>query len=150
MIQNSTCCLLVVTWSIPNYYSICWWHRHWTHTHWHYVRLIWIYGYRMILRHRRYNNILHDLTKFRGKILIKLTHGHWSHLWCFIHVANHNLLVRIMIIQLWSRLLQKYLTLSNSWSFLATVLRRLICTLICLIILLILLLHLLLLCWICI
>lgn len=148
VIQNGACRLLVVTRSVANNHCICRRHRHRAHAHGHYVRLIWIDRQPMILRHRRNNNVLHYLTKFRGQVRIELSHRHASHLWSFIHISDHDLLIRIMVIQLWRRLLQNNLSLGNSRPFLATKLRRLICTLRCLIIWLTWLLYLLRLCWV--
>ena len=136
MIQNGTCRLLVVTWSTTNNNCISRRHWHGTHTHRDYVRLIWINSDCMILRHGRYNNILHDLAEFGGQVRIKLSHRHRSHLWSFIHISYDDLLVSIVVIHLLGRLLQNDLTLRNSWSFLATELRGLVWSLACPIVLL--------------
>lgn len=117
--------LLVVARAVADDDGVCWRHGHGAHAHWDDVGSARVDAYRVALRHGRHHNVLHDLAELRRQIRIELAHLHRWYCRALAHVADDDLLVGTVVVQLRRRLLEQHLALGNSRSFLARVLRLL-------------------------
>lgn len=119
VVQNCARSLLMMPRTISYNDCVRRWHRHRTHAHRNDVRRSGVDTDRMVLGHRRNDNILHNLTELRRG---ELTHRHRWHS-RLAHVRDDDLLVAALVIELRSWLLHKHLPLANCRrSFLSRVL----------------------------
>lgn len=99
---------------IANDDGVCGRHRHWAHADGMNVRWSGADTDRMVLRHGRNHDVLHDLTELAGQVGIELAHLHRWHAAGLAHVADDHLLVAALMVQLRSRLLHQHLPLPNA------------------------------------
>ena len=75
-------------------------HRHGTHADGVHVGRPIVDANGMILRHGGHHNVLHDLAEFTRYVWVQLIHLHSWHSASLAHIANHDLLVAALMIQL--------------------------------------------------
>lgn len=97
VIQDGTRGLLV---SAADDHRVGGWHGHGTHADGVYMGRPIVDADGMILRHGGHHDILHNLAEFTRYVRVQLIHLHSWHSTCFAHIANDDLLVATLMVQL--------------------------------------------------